>query len=127
MCLLSSLTPRSIQYQHSHYYTDLHRFYISLGSSCPSGKKRVRVTVPEQELLIRCYEEKGGQSWEEVLEQVRDSLDSLPFNRPTVEFYMEQDDRPAIKFIRRTISAEMKTATAEMKTATAVESKSPVS
>ena len=72
---------------------------LSLVCRCPSGTKRVRVTVPEQELLIRCYQEKGGQSWEEVLEHVRDRLDSLPFYHLTIEFYMKQDDQPAIKRI----------------------------
>ena len=85
---------------HLHYYTD-----VPLGSSYPSRTKRVRVTVPEQELRIRCYEVKGRQSLEEVLEHVRGNLGSRPFNHPVVEFYIEQDDQPAIKRVYTTYTS----------------------
>ena len=85
---------------HLHYYTD-----VPLGSPYPSRNKRVRVTVPEQELRIRCYEVKGGQSLEEVLEHVRGNIGSLPFNHPVVEFYIKQDDQPAIKRVYTTYTS----------------------
>lgn len=81
------------------------------GPSRKTPGKRARITNPERELVLRCYNEKNGQSWEDILEHVRDNLDSLPFSSPAVEFYMEKDSKQAINRMRRIISSEMKTST----------------
>jgi len=61
--------------------------------------------------VLRCYEEKSGESWSNVLQHVQANLDCLPLSSPVVEFYFEQESQTAINRIRRIVSSQLKAAT----------------
>lgn len=61
-------------------------------------------------MVRRCYEEKSGQSWENVLQHVQKNLDYLPLSSPVVDFYLEQDSQQAVNRYGRIVRSQLKAA-----------------